>query len=52
MSRRRRRDTPERTVWKLQMLNVGDVEAAVLPVLEVAQSTYGRWRKQDGGIES
>ena len=35
-----------------QMMNAGDVEAAVLLALEVAQSTYGRWRKQDGAIES
>ena len=54
--KRRRRHTPEQIVSKLRdadsMLNAGKDLAVVLQTLEIAETTYHRWRQQYGGMKS
>lgn len=56
MTKRRRRHSPEQIVRKLRdadaMLNSGKDLAAVLQALEIAESTYARWRNQYGGMKA
>jgi transposase-like protein len=55
-TKRRKRHSPEQIVRKLRdadaMLNAGKDLAAVLQALEIAESTYSRWRSQYGGMKS
>jgi hypothetical protein len=55
-TKRRKRHSPEQIVRKLRdadaMLNAGKDLAAVLQALEVAESTYNRWRAQYGGMKA
>lgn len=54
--RRRKRHGPEEIVRKLRdadaMLNAGKDLAAVLPALEITESSYHRWRNQYGGMKA
>jgi hypothetical protein len=55
-TKRRKRHSPEQIVRKLRdadaMLNAGKDLAVVLQALEVAESTYNRWRAQYGGMKA
>jgi putative transposase len=55
-TKRRKRHSPEQIVRKLRdadaMLNAGKDLAAVLQALEIAESTYDRWRSQYGGMKA
>ena len=55
-TKRRKRHSPEQIVRKLRdadaMLSAGKDLAAVLQSLEVAESTYNRWRAQYGGMKA
>jgi putative transposase len=55
-TKRRKRHSPEQIVRKLRdadaMLNAGKDLAAVLQALEIAESTYSRWRSQYGGMKA
>ncbi len=55
-TKRRKRHSPEQFVRKLRdadaMLNAGKDLAAVLQALEIAESTYDRWRSQYGGMKA
>jgi transposase-like protein len=54
--KRAKRHTPEQIVKKLRdadaMLNAGKELVAVLQAMEIAESTYHRWREQYGGMKS
>jgi len=54
--KKRKRHSPEQIVKKLRdaeaMLNTGKDLAAVLQALEVSESSYHRWVKQYGGMNS
>jgi transposase-like protein len=53
---KRHRHTPEQAVRKLhegeRMLNEGSDMAEVLNQLEIAESTWNRWRNQYGGMNT
>ena len=53
---KRQRHTPEQVVRKLRegdcMLNAGKDLAEVLRHLEIAESTWNRWRNQYGGMKA
>jgi transposase-like protein len=53
---KRHRHTPEQAVRKLhegeRMLNDGQDMADVLRQLEIAESTWNRWRNQYGGMKA
>ena len=53
---KRHRHTPEQIVRKLRegdrLLNEGKDIAEVLPHLEIAESTWNRWRSQYGGMKA
>lgn len=53
---KRHRHTPEQAVRKLRegerMLNEGNDLTEVLPHLEIAESTWHRWRNQYGGMKA
>ena len=56
MTKKRRRHTPEQIVKKLRdaevMLNAGKSMEEVLKVLEVSETTFGRWQNRFGGMKS
>ena len=53
---KRQRHTPEQVIRKLRegerMLNAGKDLAEVLRHLEIAESTWNRWRNQYGGMKA
>ena len=53
---KRKRHTPEQAVRKLRegekRLNAGEELGSVLRQLEIAESTWNRWRSTDGGMKA
>lgn len=53
---KRRHDTPEQIIRKLaegdKMLNSGSDVATVAKHLEITDSTWHRWKNQDGGMKA